>query len=154
MLKVRNDGAVNNGAEPGEQRHQRRRNRQRCIREHQRESVSPAETTPSSATPTPEPGADRADRGRDTGKNVKVGVPQCSTEALLQLNASTTGSRQWRQYLDGMSRVTFTILEQDPTKDAGQVEAFLSRNGGPVSSVWLSLSTTLFPRSANSVVAG
>lgn len=27
--------------------------------------------------------------------------------------------------------VTFTILEQDPAKKAGQVEAFLSRNGGP-----------------------
>jgi hypothetical protein len=70
-------------------------------------------------------------------KNVKVGMVQRSTEALLQLNASTTGSRQWRQYLGGISRVTFTILEQDPTKEAGQVEAFLSGNGGPVSSVWL-----------------
>jgi 4-hydroxymandelate synthase len=27
--------------------------------------------------------------------------------------------------------ITFTIIEQDPTKKAGQVEAFLSRNGGP-----------------------
>lgn len=27
--------------------------------------------------------------------------------------------------------ITFTILEQDPMKKAGQVEAFLSRNGGP-----------------------
>ncbi|MBV9380761.1 MAG: VOC family protein [Streptosporangiaceae bacterium] len=27
--------------------------------------------------------------------------------------------------------ITFTILEQDLTKKAGQVEAFLSRNGGP-----------------------
>jgi hypothetical protein len=153
MLKVRNDGAVNNGGEPGEQRHQRRRSQQRCTREHQRESVSPAETTPSSATPAPEPGADRADRGRDMDKNVKVGTLQRSTEALLQLNASATGSYQWWQYPGGISRVTFTILEQDPTKEARQVEAFLSGNGGSVSSAWLSLSTILFPRSANSVVA-
>lgn len=68
MLKVRNDGAVNNGGEPGEQCHQRRRSQQRCTQEHQRESVSPAETTPSSATSAPEPGADRADRGRDMDK--------------------------------------------------------------------------------------
>lgn len=27
--------------------------------------------------------------------------------------------------------ITFTILEQDPARKAGQVEAFLSRNGGP-----------------------
>jgi 4-hydroxymandelate synthase len=27
--------------------------------------------------------------------------------------------------------ITFTILEQDPTKKAGQVEAFISRNGAP-----------------------
>ena len=27
--------------------------------------------------------------------------------------------------------ITFTILEQDPTKKPGQIEGFLSRNGGP-----------------------
>lgn len=60
---------------------------------------------------------------------MKVGMLQRSTEGLLQLNASTTGSRQWRQYLGGISRVTFTLLEQDQTKEAGQVEAFLGVPG-------------------------
>lgn len=55
------------------------------------------------------------------------GLPRYSSE-YIQIGDQAMDSLVVRSPSGG---VTFTILEQDSTKKSGQIEAFLSRNGGP-----------------------
>jgi 4-hydroxymandelate synthase len=54
------------------------------------------------------------------------GIPRYSSE-YIQVGEQAMDSIVVRSKSGG---ITFTILEQDPEKKAGQVEAFISRNGG------------------------